>query len=149
MESEALVPETWGLLDQDRDADVSARDAEDSKKLGRTQMIRERVQAVIASRTYRLTALVFLVYFLLEFGLLVLQVPGSRLYERAVCRRYYRNIPSSGNALNSSGEIDERLCKLAPIQREVALLIGWRDSLLAIPSQSPVWLMYQDKSPCL
>jgi hypothetical protein len=146
MESEVFVPETSGLLDQDRDAVESARNAENRKTIGLAQMIRKRVEALISSRTFRLTASVFLVYFLLEVSLLVLQVPGSRLYERAVCRRYYRDTPSFGSSFNSSSEIDERLCKLAPIQREVALLVGWRDSLLAIPSEWLLWLMSLDQN---
>ena len=133
MESERLIPETQGLLDQDLDQGPPALaddDIQDSK-----QTIRGRIVSTIANQTYRVTASVFIVWFLLEFGLLALHVPGSRLFERAVCRRYYRDKPSIGVSYHVSGEIDEHLCKISPIQQEVALLVGWRDSFLAIPSE--------------
>jgi hypothetical protein len=138
MESEANISETWGLLDQDHDADGPVGDVEIPRTFGLTQKKRKRIEAFIANGTYRLTASAFLVYFLLEFSLLTLQVLGSRLFECAVCRRYYGDILSFETFFHILGEIDERLCKIAPIQREVALLAGWRDSFLAIPSESPV-----------
>jgi hypothetical protein len=152
MESETLnsIPETWGLLDQeDHDADGPAPDdAETPKVSGLIQRTRKRIQAYTASRTARITAAVFLTYFLLEFGLLTLQVPGSRLFERAVCRRYYRDISSPSTFLIIAEEIEERLCKIAPIQREVALLVGWRDSFLAIPSELPLCFGCLDNWRC-
>lgn len=132
MESERLIPETLGLLDQDLNQGPPALADDDIQDYKQT--IRGRIVSTIANQTYRVTASVFIVWFLLEFGLLALHVPGSRLFERAVCRRYYRDEPSMGGSYHVLGEIDEHLCKISPIQQEVALLVGWRDSFLAIPS---------------
>ena len=148
MEPEATIHETRGLLDQEHDADDGddpIRDAEVPRTSSPTQTKRKRIEGFIANRTYRIIASAFLVYFLLEFSVLVFQVPGSRLFERAVCRRYYGDISSPETSVDTLEEIDERLCKIAPIQHEVALLAGWRDSFLAIPGESPVRLWCLEK----
>jgi len=139
MEPGSTTSETWGLLDQQHDADAEepvhvVRNL-DIPKIIAAQTKLKGILAVFANPTYKLTACAFLIYFLTEFGLITLQVPGTRLFEHAVCREYYRSNPSPWSPFNISAEIDERLCKIAPIQHEVALLSGWRDSFLAIPSE--------------
>lgn len=137
MESEDATLETRGLLEDDDDivdTNVHSLRVTDIAKIAQAQTFLQRARGAFANQTYKLTAYAFLVYFLTEFGLLTLQVPGSRLFEHAICRQYYADNPNLGPTSGISKEIDESLCKIAPVQREVALLSGWRDSFLAIPS---------------
>ncbi len=128
MESDPLLPETRAVLGSNDNLDPT-REAEIRKTLQSSPTLRQRLRAIIANQTYRITASIFFIHFLLEFRLLAHEIPESRLFEHAVCRRYYRENPIAS-------EISEHLCKIAPIQKEVALLVGWRDSFWAVPSTS-------------
>lgn len=63
--------------------------------------------------------------YLIGLFLLIVDIPGFmgeaarlRLYEMAVCRHYYsRNDPS---LIQPDGEVQERYCKIAPIQSSLA-----------------------------
>lgn len=140
MEPGALIPETRGLLDREPDSDEpehAVRDSGIPRASKRAKL--EIISAIVGTPTFRVTACAFLIYFLSEFGLNTLQVPGSRLFEHAVCRKHYRDAHGPGIPFHMFEEIDESLCKIAPIQREVALLTGWRDSFMAIPSKL-IWV---------
>lgn len=73
----------------------------------------------------------FVLYWLVTFAIQLLEVPVLRLFETAICKRYYRslgNLPSS--AFN---DIDETSCKIPVVQNELAYVIGWKLSLDAVP----------------
>ncbi|KAH9904382.1 MFS general substrate transporter [Xylariomycetidae sp. FL2044] len=55
------------------------------------------------------------------------QLPLNRVVERRLCREYYNaNDPSS---LNPDGTIDEELCKVDGVQRDLAWIIGVMETL--------------------
>jgi hypothetical protein len=135
--NKATMPEDQPLLNENIDATLPTIDSNGNTKQSSAsrylQEVRKRCYKLISDRTNRLVACAFLVYLLSEFGMLTLQIPCARLFERAVCRTYY-NKHSDQHFLGMRKEIDEHLCKIHPIQVEVATLAGWRDSFLAIPS---------------
>ncbi len=146
MDSRLHTPdENRPLLYSGSHSDHGNRTAELQKSLSPKKTLSRSLNSIVTNRTYRLTACIFLIYFLLNFGLLALQVPGARLFERSVCQRYYRAHPRLGVPYGSFGEIPERLCKISSVQQEVALLVGWRDSFLAIPSE---WLVMAYDMTC-
>ena len=69
----------------------------------------------------------------LSFATLLLEVPIVRLLERLICNRYYRHESSEFNTPGK--DIDEALCKLAPIQDKLAIIAGWQISLNALAGQ--------------
>ena len=81
----------------------------------------------------QLAAFGFVMNLLAKIGVLVLEIPCTRLFERTVCRKYYRISPTTPSMLRTLDEIDEHLCKLPSIQRKVVVLVGWREFSLAIP----------------
>ncbi|EED22271.1 conserved hypothetical protein [Talaromyces stipitatus ATCC 10500] len=70
-------------------------------------------------------------------------VPQTAIYEEIVCRGYYS---SEKLALgNPSGD----KCKVEPIQSEVALISGWRDTFDTIPENGPPWSGWLFAQRCL
>lgn len=65
-----------------------------------------------------------LLEFLVEFSNNVLTVPIISLFENAICETYYHG--HSQNVLGMSKSIDESLCKIPPVQAELATLRGWK-----------------------
>lgn len=59
----------------------------------------------------------------------MVSVPQVRLVEQAVCQSYYKP-----NTMHTSGpsHVDGATCKIEPIQKEVARLVGWQVSLNAV-----------------
>lgn len=79
----------------------------------------------------RFTYLPAVVLFLSELAELLLVAPRIRLLEASICRSYYNeHDPSS---LNPDGSVDETLCKLKPVQTELAYIRGWQVFWEAIP----------------
>ncbi|KAL9068134.1 MAG: hypothetical protein Q9161_006378 [Pseudevernia consocians] len=77
-------------------------------------------------------------WFLVELSGNVLMVPLISLFEKAICETYYHTHGSL--LLDHWSPVDEGSCKIAPIQRELAKLRGWKAFfeniaaiLLAIP----------------
>ena len=64
---------------------------------------------------------VFILQFLISFAKHVVEVPIVRLFENAICDRYYSSHPDA-----ASGAIELRSCKLPPIQDQLALITGFR-----------------------
>lgn len=71
------------------------------------------------------------IYFLSNFALVMVSVPLVRLIEQAVCQRYYQ---FHAMVIHTSGpsNVDEASCKIEPVQKEVARLVGWQVSLNAV-----------------
>lgn len=59
-------------------------------------------------------------------------VPRVRLFESIVCNRYYEQTDPTGLGLD--GTVPEPLCKLDPIQDEVARILGWQYLFDSIPA---------------
>ena len=97
---------------------------------------------IFASRIKRLAVgvrsplfLVFLIYALTTFGINLLEVPTVRLFENALCTRYYIRQNNATEIIQ--GKIVESWCKIPSIQDNLGLLRGWRMSLDAIPGKLP------------
>ena len=66
---------------------------------------------------------IFLLQFLINFSKYVVEVPLIRLFEMAICDRYFH-----------SRSTDEKLCKTPRIQDDLAIIIGWRFFFDALPA---------------
>ena len=64
------------------------------------------------------------IVFLVDFGANVFGAPWLRLYESIVCRNFYEKFDTS--MIGGNGMVDERYCKVNPVQEELALLVGWQ-----------------------
>ena len=53
------------------------------------------------------------------------------VYESIICSKYYG--VSDPSLLGSNGYVEERYCKVAPIQEELAFLRGWQDFFDYLP----------------
>jgi hypothetical protein len=76
--------------------------------------------------------LAFVLYNLLSFATLLLEVPLVRLFEKSICNRYYRQ-QHPQNPTVAFQDIDESLCKGAPVQNLLATVVGWELSFSAVP----------------
>lgn len=61
----------------------------------------------------------------------MVSVPLVRLVEQAVCQNYYRSHTMVMHT-SGAGNVDEATCKIEPVQKEVARLVGWQVSLNAV-----------------
>ena len=75
--------------------------------------------------------LAFVLYNLLSFATLLLEAPLVRLFEKSICNRYYREHPRNPNV--AFQDVDESLCKGAPIQNLLATVVEWELSFSAVP----------------
>lgn len=73
---------------------------------------------------------VVLIIFVCEIGDFMTRAPWVRILESILCERYY----DGQKSLSSSGPIPENLCKVAPVQDELAQLTGVDIALQYIPS---------------
>ena len=59
--------------------------------------------------------------------------PYILLYERSICYSHYATTDPS--LIPPQGPIDELLCKIEPVQRELATVRGWEGAFAAIPGR--------------
>lgn len=80
---------------------------------------------------------VFALQFLFSFAKHIVEVPAIRLYEIAICNKYYRthDIDNGNGAFIIAQDIPERLCKVAPVQETLAAVVGWKFSFDALPGR--------------
>lgn len=106
--------------------------AVDDAATDREPLIRSKSRSSVAKNsstfyTLRLSKLAvycLLLEFLGELANTILIVPLISLFERAMCETYYReHTPAMLLQVNA---IDEKLCKITPIQMELAKLRGWK-----------------------
>jgi hypothetical protein len=84
------------------------------------------MKAIIAST--------FILYFLVTFAIQLLEVPTVRLFEIAICDRYYRTA-NGGVFASLFKDIDESSCKITDVQNELAEIAGWKISFDAVPGE--------------
>ena len=77
-------------------------------------------------------------YFLVEMFDMVTIAPLTALLEQSLCRTWYRSHDPS--LINPGGSVEEQLCKIEPIQAEVAVLRGWKLAFDALPGTAIVRL---------
>ncbi|KAF2149256.1 MFS general substrate transporter [Myriangium duriaei CBS 260.36] len=71
---------------------------------------------------------IFSLLALAEFAAVLFGIPMISMYESAICQRYYAGV--DGGASLVTGD----RCKVAPVQRELALVKGWQVTFEVIPS---------------
>ena len=78
----------------------------------------------------------FLLQFLTYFAKHLVEVPLIKLFEQAVCNRYYASHGDdiSSLAISHFENVDESRCKIQIIQREVAELVGLKFTFEALPA---------------
>lgn len=90
-------------------------------------------------RSYYILACIFVLFLINQFCIILLEVPKVRLFERAICDRYYDDHDERALAtrlrVRDFGPKEE-LCKLPEIQSELATVIGIKTALDAIPGFS-------------
>lgn len=62
----------------------------------------------------------------------MLAVPAIRIFEDIICHRYYEGL-SGTEHITFNDTIDEKLCKIDPIQAELAIIMGGADLADALP----------------
>ena len=63
----------------------------------------------------------------------MVEVPMIKLFEQAICDRYYAVHSDLVTAV--TGPVEERLCKIPAIQNELAALVGWKFTFDALPGR--------------
>ncbi|RMZ90263.1 hypothetical protein DV736_g2530, partial [Chaetothyriales sp. CBS 134916] len=71
----------------------------------------------------------YVLYFAVTFATLLLEIPLVRLFERSICTRYYH---ASVHESTLGNGVDESLCKVAAIQDELSMVVGWQMSFNAL-----------------
>ncbi|KAF3938114.1 hypothetical protein ABW19_dt0207956 [Dactylella cylindrospora] len=85
-----------------------------------------------ARKALPIIILAVVIIFVFDFANMLIQTPMIRIYEEIICRKYFDSQKSS---LYPAGtEIPEDECKIAPVQRELALIMGMEPVFDAIPS---------------
>lgn len=75
----------------------------------------------------------FCLQFCTYFAKHMVEVPTIKLFEQAICNRYYK---AHGKiSTPAAGSVDEHLCKISPIQNELAGLVGLKFTFDALPGQ--------------
>ncbi|TEA17583.1 MFS efflux pump atnC [Colletotrichum sidae] len=75
----------------------------------------------------------FIILFIASIGGALISTPEVRLLEMAVCRDYYREHDPRVIGHPPLSYIDEQLCKLSPIQSNLAYLQATRSLIMTIP----------------
>ena len=87
----------------------------------------------------RIVTLLIIVLFLLCTALISFLIPQLRIIENILCHKYY------GDSW-STGEIDEKLCKVDEIQSELAYIMGITSMLESIPGRFHVMNCFEGVS---
>lgn len=75
----------------------------------------------------------FCLQFCTYFAKHMVEVPMIKLFEQVICNRYYA---AHDELLYPKGQsIEERLCKIPPIQKDLAGLVGLKFTFDALPGQ--------------
>ena len=140
MPSPAVTDERQPLLHQNEVQDSAGK-----------PRIRQRfVDGAASLRTFLLDDPILICTFCLQFCTYfskhMVEVPIIKLFEQAICDRYYA---AHIDALASP--IHERYCKIPEIQNELASLVGWKFTFDALPGRSSIdniqvlWLIFMTK----
>ncbi|KAH8820175.1 putative MFS transporter [Xylogone sp. PMI_703] len=71
----------------------------------------------------RLIVTLFSIILLVETGDMMTRGPMTRIYEAVACQKYYKVLDQS--KIGPDGQVAEELCKIPPIQSEVAVVKGY------------------------
>lgn len=84
-------------------------------------------------RETKIVICVLCLQFLISFAKHIVEVPTIRLFEIAICNRYYHTHGLISQILLLTTQIDEKKCKTPQIQNDLAFLVGWRFAFDALP----------------
>ena len=84
-------------------------------------------------REIKIIICVLCLQFLISFAKHVIEVPTIRLFEIAICNRYYHDRNRIEKPVYPTTHIDEKKCKIPQIQNDLAFLVGWRFAFDAVP----------------
>lgn len=79
-----------------------------------------------------------LLNFLVEMCDMIIIVPTIALLERSICHTYYAE--HDPRVIGPGGLVNERLCKIGPVQEQLAVLRGWKALFEALPGHMTVRL---------
>jgi MFS family permease len=85
----------------------------------------------LTSPHYYILTLVFSIVFVTDLANSVSKAPLIRVFESIICQNHFAIVDPS--KINSNGSVEERYCKVGPVQEELALLRGWLDFFDYIP----------------
>lgn len=92
------------------------------------------VRAILAVKTFVVENPILICTFCLQFcnyfAKHMVEVPTIKLFEQAICNRYYSE---QSIHLRATQDIDEGLCKIPAIQNELAALTGLKFTFDALP----------------
>jgi len=81
-------------------------------------------------------SLVLLYLVLTDLGYELISPAQTRVFEQIFCKLYYQgHEPRLANSFEDQ-DVDEKLCKVTPVQKEVAMLKGWQLTFDSIGSKS-------------
>ena len=68
---------------------------------------------------------------LVDIGANMPLAPGQRIMESIICRTYYRE--HDPRQIGLDGEVEEKLCKIPSVQKDLANLRGWLNAIEVLP----------------
>ncbi len=77
-------------------------------------------------------ALVIVIAVVSDIGESLYAAPRVRLFESSVCTRYY--MQEDPSLVHRPGDVPEHLCKVNPVQDELASVLGWQLFFDSIPA---------------
>ena len=86
---------------------------------------------------------VFCLQFCNYFSKHIIEVPIIKLFEQAICDRYYA--ASRGGLYAATQPVKEGLCKIPAVQNELADLVGWKFTFDALPGNITYFKSSKDK----
>ena len=92
------------------------------------------IRAILAVKTFVVENPIVICTFALQFcnyfAKHMVEVPTIKLFEQAICNRYYADQSIHRRA---PPDVDERYCKVPAIQKELAMLTGLKFTFDALP----------------
>ena len=83
--------------------------------------------------SFYVLGLVLTIVFAADLAGSISKAPLIRIYESITCSEYYRIADPS--LLGENGHVEERYCKVATVQEELALLRGWQEFFDYLPGK--------------
>jgi len=115
------------------DASTFSSDSEQPRTYWRRSCFPREISSDGLSRETKIIICVLCLQFLISFAKHIIEVPTIRLFEIAICNRYYRDSQALEQSIFKGKHIDERKCKIPQIQNDLAFLVGWRFAFDALP----------------
>lgn len=106
-----------------------------AKSPNRDAVWQRPIAAILAVKTFLVENPILICTFALQFCTYfakhMVEVPTIKLFEQAICNRYYSD--QSIHLRTNAPDIDEGLCKIPAIQNELASLTGLKFTFDALP----------------